>query len=110
MANTESGVRRVLVRHLASPAAGNDSIRGRTARRPELDTGNRTSRGEIGLEASPLLAYRKLSIPKLDDVNLKLDEFRHLLWADTFCLISIRMTPIPSWVAFDSYRPTHLKM
>jgi hypothetical protein len=28
------------------------------------------------LEASPVLVYRKFSIPKLDDVNPKLDEFR----------------------------------
>ena len=40
------------------------------------DSGNRTFRGEIGLEAVPALVYRKLSIPKLDDVNPELDEFR----------------------------------
>lgn len=39
---------------------------------------NWTSGGKIRLEAAPLLVYRKLSIPKLDDANPKLDEFRHL--------------------------------
>jgi hypothetical protein len=76
MANTEPGGRRVPVSCLASPAAGKGSIPGRTARHPELDTGNRTSRGEFRLEAVPVLVYRKFSIPKLDDVNPKLDEFR----------------------------------
>lgn len=76
MANTEPGGRHVPVRRLASPAAGKGSIPGRTARHPELDTGNRTSRGEIRLEAAPVLVYRKFSISKLDDVNPKLDECR----------------------------------
>lgn len=79
IANAEPGGRHVPVRRLASPTAGNGSIRGRAARHSELDTGNRTSRGEIRLEAAPVLVYRKFSIPKLDDVNPKLDEFRHQL-------------------------------
>ena len=77
IANAEPGGRHVPVRRLASPTAGNGSIRGRAARHSELDTENRTSRGEIRLEAAPVLVYRKFSIPKLDDVNPKLDEFRH---------------------------------
>jgi len=39
----------------------------------------RTSKGEIWLKAPPMLVYRKNSISKLDDVNPKLDEFRHQL-------------------------------
>lgn len=52
IANAEPGGRHVPVRRLASPTAGNGSIRGRAARHSELDTGNRTSRGEIRLEAA----------------------------------------------------------
>lgn len=43
---------------------------------PAIAPGNQTFRRKTWPEAAPVLVYRKFSIPKLDDVNPKLDEFR----------------------------------